>query len=237
MITTISEYYKNGGTIFDSSLLTYAFMSSNIITALDNILKYRYGKNNIFSDDETEITDSVNAMFLVNSERYNALFNVDQLINPADEYQETKTNTGTQESRKTGTTTLNDTGTSTTADTGTQTTQVTPETVSTVTNSKNTSDNGTMRAIDQTQTSSTGSDTSVRTDALNSQRTDNLQHQRTDNLTDTRTDNLTEIRRGYNNKFANADFILNLTRNNLYDTIIEDTIKCIVIPIYNTDEV
>jgi len=237
MITTIQQYFKNGNVIFDQELTAYEFMNADMISALNYILKYKYGKNNIFSDDQTEITDAVNAMFLLNTDRYTALFNIDQIVNPGDEYQETKTNTGTQENRKTGTSTLADTGTSTTADTGTQTTEVTPETVGTVTNSKNTSDSGTMRAIDQTQTSSTGSDTSVRTDALNSQRTDNLQHQRTDNLSDIRTDDLTEIRRGYNNKFSNADFILNLSRNNLYDTIIEDTIKCIVIPVYNCDEV
>ncbi len=237
MVTTIRQYFKDGNVIFDQELTAYEFMNADMISALNYILKYKYGKNNIFSDDQTEITDAVNAMFLLNTDRYTALFNIDQIVNPGDEYEETKTNTGTQETAKTGTSTLADTGTSTTADTGTQTTEVTPETVGTVTNSKNTSDSGIMRAIDQTQTSSTGSDTSVRTDALNSQRTDNLQHQRTDNLSDVRTDDLTEIRRGYNNKFSNADFILNLSRNNLYDTIIEDTIKCIVIPVYNCDEV
>lgn len=212
-------------------------MPSNIILALNNILRYRYGKNNIFTDDQTEITDIISAMFLTNNDKYTSLFNIDKLVSPADEYNETQILSGTRELRKTGTSTLADTGTSTTADTGTQTTEVTPETVSTTVNSKNTSDSGVMRPIEQSQTSSTGSDTSVRTDALNSQRTDNLQHQRTDNLTDAETKSETNTKQGYTNKFSNADFMLNLMRNNLYDTIIEDAIKSIVIPIYNCDEV
>lgn len=237
MVTTIQQYFKNGNVIFDQELTEYEYMTADIISALNYILKYKYGKNNIFSDDQTDITDSVNAMFLLNDNQYTALFNIDKMVSPADEYNETQILSGRRELRKTGTSTLKDTGTSTTADTGTQTTEVTPETVSTVTNSKNTSDSGTMRAIEQTQTSSTGSDTSVRTDALNSQRTDDLQHQRTDNLNDVETNSETNTKQGYTNKFSNADFIINLSRNKLYDTIIEDTIKCIVIPVYNCDEV
>lgn len=220
MITTISAYYKNGGVIFDSTLTDYEYMTSDIITALDNILKYRYGRNNLFTDDQTEIIDVINAMFALNDDKYTALYNVDKIVDPSDEYRETKTNTGTQATTHTGNTTLNDTGT--------QTNQNTPGVIGTITNSKNTSDSGVLRVIDQTQTTNTGSDTDTRTD--------NLQHQRTDNLTDTRTDNLTEIRQGYNNKFSNADFVLNLLRNNLYDTIIDDTISSIVIPVYDYDD-
>lgn len=221
MVTTIQKYFKDGNIIFDQELTAYEYMTADMISALNYILKYKYGKNNIFSDDQTDITDAVNAMFLLNDDKYTALYNVDKIVDPSDEFRETKTNTGTQTDTHTGNTTLNDTGT--------QTNQNTPGVVGTITNSKNTSDSGLLRVIDQTQTSNTGSDTDTRTD--------NLQHQRTDNLTDTRTDNLTEIRNGYNNKFFNADFVLNLLRNNLYDTIIDDTIKCIVIPVYNCDEV
>lgn len=221
MVTTIQQYFKDGKIIFDQELTAYEYMTADMISALNYILKYKYGKNNIFSDDQTDITDAVNAMFLLNDDKYTALYNVDKIVDPSDEYRETRTNTGTQTDTHTGSTTLNDTGT--------QTNQNTPGVVGTITNSKNTSDSGLLRVIDQTQTSNTGSDTDTRTD--------NLQHQRTDNLTDTRTDNLTEIRNGYNNKFSNADFVLNLLRNNLYDTIIDDTIKCIVIPVYNCDEV
>lgn len=237
MITTIQQYFKSGNVIFDQELSEYEYMTADIISALNYILKYKYGKNNIFSDDQTDITDAVNAMFLLNDDKYTALYNIDRMVNPADEYNETQILSGRREIRKTGTSTLADTGTSTTADTGTQTTEVTPETINVNTFSKKTSDNDSMRQLEMNQSSSTGSDTSVRTDALQSQRTDNLQHQRTDNLSDVDTNSETNTKQGYTNKFSNADFILNLSRNNLYDTIIEDTIKCIVIPVYNCDEV
>ena len=219
MLTTISNYLKTKH-IFDSSLTAYDYIDSDIITALENIINVKFGKCNLYTDDETMIKSNIISLFAINDMKYKTLFNVDKLDDPTKEYSETKNNTGTQ--------TDTNTGTQGDSNTGTVTHVVTPSVVATTTESKNTADNGTMRAVAQVQNSSTGSD--------NDTRTDNLSHTRTDNLTHTRTDNLSETRTGYNNQFANAEMILNFSRNVLYDIIIDDVIKTIVIPIYGKED-
>lgn len=219
MLTTISNYLKTKH-IFDTSLTSYDYIDSDIITALENIINVKFGKCNLYTDDETMIKSNVISLFALNDMKYNSLFNVEKLDDPTKEYSETKTNTGTQ--------TDTNTGTQGNSNTGTVTHVVTPSVVATTTESKNTADNGTLRTVAQVQNSSTGSD--------NDTRTDNLSHTRTDNLTHTRTDNLSESRNGYNNQFANAEMILNFSRNVLYDIIIDDVIKSIVIPIYGKED-
>ena len=219
MLTTISNYLKTKH-IFDGGLTSYDYIDSGIITALENVINVKFGACTLYTDDETMIKSNVTNMFALNDMKYTSLFNIDKLDDPTKEYSETKTNTGTQ--------TNANTGTQSDSDTGTVTNVLTPSVVATTTESKNTADNGTLRAIAQVQNSSTGTD--------NNTRTDNLAHSRTDNLLHTRTDNLTETRTGYNNQFANAELILNFSRNVLYDIIINDVIKLIVIPIYGKED-
>lgn len=219
MLTTISNYLETKH-IFDNGLTSYDYIDAGIITALENVINVKFGACTLYTDNETIIKSNVTNMFAINDMKYKSLFNIDKLDDPTKEYSETKTNTGTQ-------TDLN-TGTQTNMDTGTVAHVITPSVVATTTESKNTADNGTMRAVAQVQNSSTGTD--------NDTRTDNLTYTRTDNLTHTRTDNLTETRSGYNNQFANAELILNFSRNVLYDIIIDDVIKLIVIPIYGKED-
>lgn len=112
------------------------------------------------------------------------------------------------------------TGTVTNTDSGTVTTELTPSVVATTSEKKNTADNGTLKTINQIENSSTGSDT----------------NERTDNLTFERTDDLTHEREGYNNAFSNADIILKLSNNALYDIIINDVISTITLNVYDLDD-
>lgn len=219
MLQTISEYLKTKH-LFDNGLTSYDYIDAGIITALENVINVKFGLCNLYTDNETTIKSNITNMFALNDMKYKSLFNIEKLDDPTKEFSETKTNTGTQ--------TNVDTGTQTNGNSGTVTHVVTPSVVATTTESKNTADNATMRAIAQVQNSSTGTDTD--------QRTDNLSHTRTDNLTHTRTDNLTENRSGYNNQFANAEMILNFSRNVLYDIIIDDVIRTVVIPIYGKED-
>lgn len=207
-------------TIFDSTALAgYDFFTSDIINALNSIFGIKYNSMYLITDDELVIHNIVEDTILLNVAKYNDMYYA-LTLDPVEEYSETKTNTGTQ--------TYLNTGTQTNADTGTQTTVLTPGVVTTATSSKNTANNGTLRAIDQTQTSSTGTD--------NNTRTDNLTSTRTDNLTNTRTDNLTEVRAGYNNVFNNVAQLMNFVNMDLYDTILKDIMKMVCYPIYNVND-
>ena len=215
----VSEYLKTK-TIFDStSLVSYDFFDSDIISALNNIFGIKYNKMYLIDSDETTIHGVVDDTILLNQAKYQDIY-ASMNLDPFEEYSETKTNTGTQ--------TDADTGTQTDADTGTQTDVLTPSVVSTVTTKKNTANNATLRNIDQVESSSTGTD--------NKTRTDNLTHTRTDDLTHTRTDNLTEVRAGYNNVFDNAEKLFHFVNMELYDMILRDIMKAVCYPIYNVDD-
>ena len=207
----VSEYLKTK-TIFDStSLVSYDFFDSDIISALNNIFGIKYNKMYLIDSDETTIHGVVDDTILLNQAKYQDIY-ASMNLDPFEEYSETKTNTGTQ----------------TDADTGTQTDVLTPSVVSTVTTKKNTANNATLRNIDQVESSSTGTD--------NKTRTDNLTHTRTDDLTHTRTDNLTEVRAGYNNVFDNAEKLFHFVNMELYDMILRDIMKAVCYPIYNVDD-
>lgn len=153
----VSEYLKSK-TIFDSTSLTgYDYLDSDICDALNNIFGVKYNKMYLIDNDDTVIHEIVNDTILLNSYKYGDIYASMQL-DPAEEYSETKTNTGTQ----------------TFTATGTQTHVSTPEVVTTVSASKNTANNATLRTVDQTQSSNTGSDTNERTDDLTNERTDDL---------------------------------------------------------------
>ena len=137
---TILQYLKNGNNFYSSSLLTLDYMSSDIVTAMEKILKTRYGALTLIDDDETEIQSIVESMFAINNDRYTALYNIDLINDPSIEFYEKETNTGTV------------------------THVLTPTVVSTTTEKKNTADNATMRNVGQVENSSTGSDTNERTD-------------------------------------------------------------------------
>lgn len=137
---TILQYLKNGNNFYSSSLLTLDYMSSDLATAMETILKSRYGALNLISDDETEIQNIIESMFAINNDRYTALYNIDLINDPSVEFYEKKTNTGTV------------------------THVLTPTVVSTTTEKRNTADNATMRNVGQVENSSTGFDTNERTD-------------------------------------------------------------------------
>lgn len=199
----VSEYL-NSKTIFDStSLAGYDYFDSDICDALNNIFGIKYNKMYLIDDNETNIHEIVADTILLNNSKYTDIFNAMQL-DPTKEFYESKTNTGTQ----------------TYAQTGTVTNVSTPEVVTTVNASKNTANNGTLRVIDQTESSSTGDDTV----------------ERTDNLQNERTDNLTEIRQGYNDIFTSTDKLLNFANMDLYDNIITDIMKAVCFPIYNIND-
>lgn len=199
----VSKYLKNK-TIFDStSLVGYDYLNSDICDALNNIFGIKYNKMYLIDDNETVIHGIVNDTILLNSYKYADIFDGMQ-IDPHEEFSETKTNTGTQ----------------TFTATGTQTTVTTPEVVTTVDAKKNTANNATLRVIDQTESSTTGSDT----------------NERTDDLTNERTDDLTESRSGYNNIFDNYEKLFNFVNMELYDTIIIDIMKSICYPIYDIND-
>ena len=232
----ISEYLKTK-TIFDSSLSnTYTYLPAGILTALTSMIKTKYGMLHLFSDDETDVKTAVSSMFALNDLRYTALFNVDKVDDPTKEFYEKETNTGTVTDTNTGTVTNTDSGTVTNTDTGTVTTEVTPEVVTTTSEKKNTSNNATLKTIGQIENSSTGSDTNERTDNLTHERTDDLTHERTDNLTHERTDDLVKEREGYNNKFANAEYIIRFSDYALYDIIIKDVLNTITLNVYDLDD-
>ena len=137
---TILQYIKDGNNFYSSSLLTLDYMSSDIVTAMEKILKTRYGALTLITDDETEIQSIIESMFAINNDRYTALYNVDSINDPSIEFYEKKSNTGTV------------------------THVLTPTVVSTTTEKKNTADNATMRNVGQVENSSTGFDTNARTD-------------------------------------------------------------------------
>lgn len=214
----VSKYLTNK-TIFDSDLSSYDFLTSDIITALNAVFGIKYNKMYLTDSDETNIHAAVNNVILLNSVKYNDIFN-SMNLDPFKEYSETKTNTGTQ--------TDTNTGTQTDTDTGTQTDVLTPSVVSTVTTKKNTANNATLRNIDQVESSSTGTD--------NKTRTDDLTHTRTDDLSHTRTDDLTEVRAGYNNVFDNVEKLFHFANMELYDMILVDVMKAVCYPIYNVND-
>ena len=213
----VSEYLKTK-TIFDSTSLTsYDFIDTNICNALNNVFGIKYNKMYLIDDNANTIHCIVNDTILLNSAKYNDIYR-SMNLDPLKEFSETKTNTGTQTNANTGTqtnvntgtqtnantgtqTNVNtgtqtnaNTGTQTNANTGTQTEVLTPSVVSTVDVSKNTANSAMLRPIEETVTSSTGTDDKTRTDNLLSTVTDNLTSTRTDNLTATRTDDLTSTR-------------------------------------------
>lgn len=143
---TILQFLNDGNNIYGSSLLTLDYMSSDIVTALETILKNKYGALNLISNNETEIQAIIESMFTINNDRYTALYNIDQINDPSIEFYEKKTNSGTV------------------------THELTPSVVSTTTEKRNTADNATMRNIGQVENSSTGSDTNERTDDLTEER-------------------------------------------------------------------
>lgn len=199
----VSEYLKSK-TIFDStSLAGYDYITSDICSALNNIFGIKYNKMYLIDDSETKIHEIVSDTILLNDSKYTDVFTAMQL-DPTKEFYESKTNTGKQ--------TYNQTGTVTNVST--------PETVTTVNASKNTANNGTLRVVDQTESSSTGDDTVERTDDLQNERTDNL----------------TEIRQGYNDIFTSTDKLLRFVDMDLYNTIITDIMKAVCYPIYNIDD-
>ena len=199
----VSKYLKNK-TIFDKTTLSaYDFFNDDIIDALNNIFGIKYNSMYLIEDNETLIHGIVDDTVLLNLTKYNDMYNAMDL-DPTKEFSETKTNTGTQ----------------TFTATGTQTMVNTPEVVTTVDNSKNTANNATLRVIDRTESSNTGSDT----------------NERTDDLTNERTDDLSETREGYNNVFANVEKLMNFVNMDLYYTILIDVMKCVCYPIYNVDD-
>lgn len=199
----VSEYLKTK-TIFDSTSLTgYDFIDSDICDALNNIFGIKYNKMYLIDSDDITIHGIVDDTILLNQYKYNDIFLTMQL-DPTKEYYEKKTNTGTQ----------------TYTNSGTVTDVSTPEVITTVNGSKNTANNGTLRVVDQTESSSTGSDTI----------------ERTNDLTNERTDDLTEEREGYNNVFDNADKLLRIVDMELYDTIIRDIMKAVCYPIYDIND-
>jgi len=196
--------YLNSKTIFDiTSLAGYVYFDSDICDALNNIFGIKYNKMYLIDDNETNIHAIVTDTILLNNSKYTNIFNAMRL-DPTKEFYESKTNTGTQ----------------TYTQTGTVTNVSTPEVVTTVNASKNTANNGTLRVIDQTESSSTGDDTV----------------ERTDNLQNERTDMLTEIRQGYNDIFTSTDKLLNFANTDLYDTIITDIMKAVCFPIYDIND-
>ena len=145
-MTTLKQFLNAGNNIYGSSLLTLDYMSSDVVTALEKILKTKYGALTMIDDDETEIQSIIESMFLINNDRYTALYNIDQINDPSIEFYEKETNSGTV------------------------THTLTPSVVSTTTEKKNTADNATMRNIGQVENSSTGSDTNEREDDLTKER-------------------------------------------------------------------
>lgn len=199
----VSEYLKSK-TIFDSTeLASYDYLSSAVCKALNTVFGVKYNKMYLITDDATTIHTIVADTILLNNAKYADIFRAMQL-DPTEEFSETKTNTGTQ----------------TFTATGTVTNVSTPEVISTVSDSKNTANSATLRVIDQTESSSTGSDTV----------------ERTDDLTNERTDDLTEVRDGYNNVFDNVEKLLHFVNMELYDTIIRDIEKAVCYPIYNIND-
>ncbi|MBR4806489.1 MAG: hypothetical protein IKZ64_01565 [Alphaproteobacteria bacterium] len=159
---TIYNYLKAGNNIYSSNILNYDYMNSDVISALELTLKNKYGSLCLFTDDETEIQNMIDAMFTINAPRYYALYNIDMVNDPSIEFYEKETNSGTV----------------TTTDSGTVSTESTPEVIATTTENKNTADNATMRAVGSIVNSSTGSDTVERTDDLTFERTDDLTRER-----------------------------------------------------------
>ena len=199
----VSKYLETK-TIFDgTSLASYDFFDSDIIDALNNIFGIKYNKMYLIDDNDTVIHGIVDDTILLNASKYNDIFKA-MALDPEKEFSETKTNTGTQ----------------TYTATGTQTHVTTPEVVSTVDSSKNTANNATLRVIDRTESSSTGSDTV----------------ERTDDLTNERTDDLSESRNGYNDIFKNVESLLHFVDMELYETILRDIMKAVCYPIYNIDD-
>lgn len=143
---TILQYLKNGNNFYSSSLETLDYISSDIITSLETILKNKYGALTLITDDETEIQNIIESMFMLNNDRYTALFNIDLITDPSSEFYEKETNSGTV------------------------THTLTPSVVSTTTEKRNTADNATMRNVGQVENSSTGSDTNEREDDLTKER-------------------------------------------------------------------
>ena len=139
---TILQYLKNGNNFYSSTLENLDYMSSDIITALEIILKNKYGALTMITENETEIQNIIESMFTLNNDRYYALYNIDLITDPSVEFYEKKTNTGTV------------------------THELTPSVISTTTEKRNTADNATMRNVGQVENSSTGSDTNERTDDL-----------------------------------------------------------------------
>lgn len=199
----VSEYLKSK-TIFDITSLTgYAYFDSDICDALNTVFGIKYNKMYLIDSDDTVIHEVVADTVLLNNAKYNDIFGA-MTLDPTLEFSETKTNTGTQ----------------TYTATGTQTHETTPQTVTTVDASKNTANNATLRVIDRTESSSTGSDTV----------------ERTDDLTNERTDDLSETREGYRNIFDNVERLLHFVDMELYDQIIKDVMKAVCYPIYNIDD-
>lgn len=199
----VSKYLKTK-TIFDStSLSSYDFFDSDIIDALNNIFGIKYNNMYLVNDDDTIIHGIVDDTILLNASKYDDIFGA-MTLDPTLEFSETKTNTGTQ----------------TYTATGTQTHVTTPEVVSTVDSSKNTANNATLRVIDRTESSSTGSDTV----------------ERTDDLTNERTDDLSESRNGYNDIFKNVESLLHFVDMELYETILRDVMKAVCYPIYDIED-
>ena len=199
----VSEYLKSK-TIFDStSLAGYAYFDSDICDALNTVFGIKYNKMYLIDSDDTIIHEVVADTVLLNNAKYNDIFGA-MTLDPTLEFYESKTNTGTQ----------------TYTATGTQTHETTPQTVTTVDASKNTANNATLRVIDRTESSSTGSDTV----------------ERTDDLTNERTDDLSETREGYRNIFDNVERLLHFVDMELYDQIIKDVMKAVCYPIYNIDD-
>lgn len=192
---TIYNYLKAGNNIYSANVLTYDYIDSDIVSALELTLKNKYGSLCLFTDDETEIKNMIDAMFILNAPRYSALYNIDMVNDPSVEFYEKETNSGTV----------------TTTDSGTVTTENTPEVIATTTENKNTADNATLRATGSIVNSSTGSDTVERTDDLTFERTDDLTREREgfNNL----IDNAERIARLMNN--ALFDIIIKDTLDNL----------------------
>lgn len=159
---TIYDYLKSGKHIYSANVLTYDYIDSDMVSALELTLKNKYGALCLFTDDETEIKNTVDAMFKINAPRYYALYNIDMVNDPSIEFYEKETNSGTV----------------TTTDSGSVTTESTPEVIATTTQNKNTADNATLRATGSIVNSSTGSDTIERTDDLTYERTDDLTRER-----------------------------------------------------------
>lgn len=143
---TILQYLENGNNFYSSSLETLDYVSNDIITSLETILKNKYGALTLISENETEIQSIIESMFMLNNDRYNALYNIDLITDPSIEFYEKKTNTGTV------------------------THTLTPQVVATTTEKRNTADSATMRNIGQVENSSTGSDENKRTDNTTEER-------------------------------------------------------------------